>query len=594
MADDRKTSGRRHTAAVVVVFAAVVTVIAAVSVSNSETANSVRQRVIWTQRLGAALWWVAATLSIAVPAGMAAFALIPKRFRSTQNAQPPDKTAGAFSGFSVRRRAAFLMILLWVTMEGAGAVWLAAIGLSNGHSETAETNALPPFRSPVLPTSLQAPPEDTVLLLAIGGSTVGGDPYAPVQHNLYGPGFSFVEAAALRMSEMFPNTNTQAVKFAYGGGTLNDACRLLSRLNTRPHAIIVYSGHNEIFSQFPPDREVAPQHLQSADKEAENFSFTPPSLLAYCISLQLKSYAIAAIAPDQGRRRLFDQPLCSTEEANEIYDRFRISLTTTVEFCRAQQINAVLMIPACNESGFEPSRSCLSEEITKGEMSQLRSIYDRLQQDQTDAATQLELLEAAKKIAPNFAETEYRLGKIHEAAGKITEAAECFQRAIDNDGYALRADSRIADIYREVAAEYNTGLIDARQVLRDASVTGIIGDDMMHDNCHPNITGTTTLANAVLNELARQKTADLDWPPGFDELTPAEVANAFGITTSRSADVFEFVSRDYSENLSLLRFDPSERLRKAAAYKVAAARLRENDWRVVSGVPDTQVMKPQP
>lgn len=594
--------------------AAVAALVVFVTLCLLGPADATRIRVVAALGLGHTFWWLATVLSFVIPTSLLVALVRHVCSRRRRNVLPrvvnpgresnlPKKPGTIKTGtmHPVRRsmlRAWFVAILLWILLETIGAVWTLTEN-TRGNQPAGDTavreSPIGRLPLPPLPEVLNSKHDDELRLLVMGGSTAGGDPYSPVRNNLYSPGFSFIEAVERRMQELFPKLKVESAKFAFGGGTLEDAYGLLCRVRVHPDVIVVYSGHNEFFTRFSPDREVEVREetrLKTPVDATATHLFSP-SLIARCIEDRLATFAVAAIPPDQNRRRLFDRPLCTRTESEHIYRRFRETLVKIVRFCRQQDIQPILIIPAANESGFEPSRSWLPVDFPAAKRRQLESIYEQLETGEPDDETRTALLESALELAPQFAETCFRLGHEYEHQGRFSDARRCYQAAIDFDGYPLRAPSRFAQIYREVADQFDAHLIDAGNVLRPLGTNGIVGDALIHDNCHPNVTGYTALANATLNALHQLHVPNRDWPSSFEELTPQQLVRYFAINRSKWAEVFEFVGRDYSDNLSLLRYDSAGRLKKGDAYRAAAVDIRAGTWPLNNGTPDTRVVRPR-
>ena len=588
-------------------MAAIIAISVFVTLWIAMTSDSTQTRVVWAQRIGAAVWWLVAVLSVFVPAGLLAVLVVrvPTAGRRDVSTGVTSDSDRKFTGNRkqmpkqmrpVRRlmlRVWFGAIVLWMVLELIGAAWMLSEQMNGQRvvDTTIRRSLVDHGPLPTLPATLRSKPDDEVLLLMMGGSTAGGDPYAPVHNNLYAPGFSFIEAVALRLQELFPELRAQSVKFAFGGGTLQDAYGLLGRLQVRPDVIVVYSGHNEIFTRFPPEREAWEEPTSRTPTDTAR-RLLPPSLIARCIEARLETFSVAAIPPDQNQRRLFDRPLCTPTEAEHIYQRFHETLEAIVRFCHQHNIRPLLIIPAANESGFDPSRSWLPIDFPDDKRRKLEAIYRQLDHGKPNDKTRVALLESAFELAPRFAETCFRLGHEYERRGRFSDAQRCYQTAIDFDGYPLRASSRIAEIYHKVAGDFDACLIDAREVLRPFGANAILGDDLIHDNCHPNVVGYTALANATLDALHELEVPNRPWPSSFEQLTPQHLVRYFSIDREKWAEVFDFVGRDFSESLSLLRYDPAERLKKGDAYRAAAADIAEETWPQNNGIPDTRVLSP--
>jgi len=94
-------------------------------------------------------------------------------------------------------------------------------------------------------------------------------------------------------------------------------------------------------------------------------------------------------------------------------------------------------------------------------------------------------LEQALRIVPDHPATLFRLACatwLLEGDGERTAAL--LDEAGDRDRAPRRGSRLSNDIVREVAAECGAGLIDAARLYRERSPSGIIGWEIMVDNCH--------------------------------------------------------------------------------------------------------------
>ncbi len=100
---------------------------------------------------------------------------------------------------------------------------------------------------------------------------------------------------------------------------------------------------------------------------------------------------------------------------------------------------------------------------------------------------------------------------------------------------------------------------------------GILDDHLINDGHHPSLQGHIALAEAVLRELRAD--AAFGWSHGAaPSIDPAECASHFGIDDKAWAEVCSKVATFYKIT-AYCRYDPTERLIKAALYRRAAERI---------------------
>jgi len=152
-----------------------------------------------------------------------------------------------------------------------------------------------------------------------------------------------------------------------------------------------------------------------------------------------------------------------------------------------------------------------------GKQAQSESRFDEALADYQNAA----------KIDDQFAQLIFQRATC-ELELKQTAVAEAdFRRARDLDTLRFRADSRINEIIRQVAAAQDVPLTDAEQQF-DREPAGVPGDDLFYDHVHLNFTGNYRLAVEFANELEKH------WPGASSSAAPwpaeAEVERRLAFT----------------------------------------------------------------
>jgi tetratricopeptide (TPR) repeat protein len=117
--------------------------------------------------------------------------------------------------------------------------------------------------------------------------------------------------------------------------------------------------------------------------------------------------------------------------------------------------------------------------------------------------------QTAAKIDDQYAELEFRMARSSWMMSDYAAAREHFQRSRDLDTLRFRADSRINDINRSVAASASGAeLVDAETVFSKHSPNGIVGSDLVFEHVHMTPLGNYLLARVVFQQIASKLPAD--------------------------------------------------------------------------------------
>ena len=244
-----------------------------------------------------------------------------------------------------------------------------------------------------------------------------------------------------------------------------------------------------------------------------------------------------------------------------------------VSYC--DQIGAlpILIIPPANEAGYEPGRSTISLTVPADERRRLVDAFREARSlESRDPEASALGYGAILARHPDFAEAHFRLARLLERQGRVTEAGSHYLAALDNDGLPLRCQAPFRAAFHEVANRHPRAiLIDGRRELIAISPDGLIGDHVIHDTHHPTLRGYLALAGAVLRELARR---EVFGPVTAFELPiePAVCARHFGMNAEKWVNVCDRISEHY-RRVAGYRYDPAERLEKSRRYAEAAQRM---------------------
>ncbi|MGA7496465.1 MAG: hypothetical protein WBX00_07020 [Isosphaeraceae bacterium] len=425
-------------------------------------------------------------------------------------------------------------------------------------------------RLPHLPTEFprSAAVGDEVSLVVIGGSSAMGYPYDPT--------ISIGQIVAWKLEQARPGRRVDLDIRANLGRNLEDMHKELATLRRRPDALIVFSGHNEFLSRFETMRDAGYAEAPAGAFLHGLYQLSLHSPFCLWVYETVRKHRLGGPSPALNHHLLIDVPAFTPSELLQILTDFRRRLEAIVGYC--EQIGAVpiLVIPACNESGFEPNRTVLSARASQAERAELTEQFQQARALESDDPAQSQTgYRSLLDRQPDFAEAHFRLGRLLERAGAFDEAREHYIRARDLDGFPVRCRSDLAQIYRDVAARHNSILVDGSEVLRARSRHGILDDELCHDAHHPSLASHLNLAQAVLDQLHKRRALGLggEGAPA-PIIDPAECASHFQIDFQVWAGVC-VKSGMYFEHSVAARYESTEREAKHLRFAQAAVQIRQ-------------------
>src|SRR5262249_52349202 len=130
-----------------------------------------------------------------------------------------------------------------------------------------------------------------------------------------------------------------------------------------------------------------------------------------------------AIPPSDDRRALVDVAGYTRGGYDALLADFHRRPERVVGFCEGSWGLPILIVPPANDSGFEPNRSVLPRDTRYAEREAFaREFREARRLEATDPARSIERYRSLLQRQPGFAETHYRLARLHERAGAWDEA----------------------------------------------------------------------------------------------------------------------------------------------------------------------------
>jgi hypothetical protein len=461
--------------------------------------------------------------------------------------------------------------------EGACAIWRYRLhcfsALPIGGLERAERGPLGRrFLAPVaefaLPTDFPDPPGDRDIdLVVLGESSAEGVPYSNW--------LSIASILKWKISQAIPGRRIRTRVLARSGDTLEWQHRELANLARRPELLVIYCGHNELTSRLADSRDLDhyfDEWLPSGwDMFSEQVERVSP--LSGLIEETAEKCRIAIPPRFPGLRKLVDVPCYTTTELTMVLLDFRRRLEAIVSYAERVETMPVLILPAANDTGFEPSRSFLPASTSRSQRESFEKEFLAARRLETeDPGTSIARYRALLARQYEFAETHFRLARLLDQTGDWEEAYHHYVMARNFDGYPMRCLSAFQQVYRDIAARHRCILVDSQALFHAIGRNGLLDDELFQDAMHPSLRGQIALAQAVLQELRAR--GALGWPMDspLPVVDPAECAAHFRLGPAAWRVVCLWGLK-FNGLAMPLRYDPSRRLEARDAYAAAADRI---------------------
>lgn len=191
-----------------------------------------------------------------------------------------------------------------------------------------------------------------------------------------------------------------------------------------------------------------------------------------------------------------------------VYDNFARNLADIIEMGRRSGATVLLATVPVNLKDSPPFASQHRPGLSAAQL----NAWDkglgrgRQAQDERRFPAALEAYKEAGQIDAEFAELAFRQAACELATTQTNAAGSDFLLARDLDTLRFRADSRINQTIRRVAAVQGVTLIDAEQEAAQRSADGIPGEALFYDHVHLNFTGNHLVADLFAAEIEKKLT----------------------------------------------------------------------------------------
>ena len=337
-------------------------------------------------------------------------------------------------------------------------------------------------------------PENGLRIFCLGGSSSYGFPW--------GAEAAFTSVLGELLSASHPELQVEAVNVSgvsYAMHRLNIIADEL--LEYEPDILVIYSGHNEfiepVFMEALKNRSPIRTRIEFAAAHSRVYSGIWHAVHSQDVSPVESEKVTATVLREHG--------IFSMEEKEEVVAQYRERLKRLVLLALKADVKVVLSTVPCNQREWSPEASAAVSSLSEQDRQKWSVAFaagkrhlenSQLPQAETE-------LQRAVALAPGHADGQYLLAKTYDRLGKWQEAREAYDRAVDLDASPIRRVSGINTAIREVAAQFDTLLIDADDIFTEQSEHGLLGFNLIKDYVHPTLDGHELIAWHMWDQLER-------------------------------------------------------------------------------------------
>jgi hypothetical protein len=354
-------------------------------------------------------------------------------------------------------------------------------------------------REPLVFSFFREKPEGTYRIFVLGASAAQGDPE---------PTFGFSRILERMLDLGYPTVDFEVINTAVTAVN-SHVIRLIARevSRFRGDLFIFYLGNNEVVGPYGAGTVFAP--ISPSLRFIRLSIFTRSSRIG-----QNLARILALHRPEAGRTKkwtgmemfLDQQVRRDAPGMANVYGHFRSNLEDSLDAVRRAGGKSVVSTVASNLADSPPFASQHRQPFSESDATRWDELFQQgsraLEAGMHEEAIAKFL--AADALDDSYADLQFLLGRCHSATGDHREARRRYRLARDLDTLRFRADSRINEIIRDVAANRTAEgihLVDSERDFEANSPHGIPGNDLFYEHVHLNFEGNYVLAKSIYHQV---------------------------------------------------------------------------------------------
>jgi len=327
-------------------------------------------------------------------------------------------------------------------------------------------------------------------IVVLGESAAMGDP---------DPAYSFSRFLEVMLRDKFPSMEFGVINT--GSVAVNSHVSLLAAkglAKQKPDLFIIYSGNNEVVGPYGPGTVLTSSAMSLPIIRADIFvRSTRIGELLTKVGTQKKEW---------GGMEMFmrKQVAARSPLMVQVYNNFAANLRDTIKVAQDSGARVIVSTIATNLKDCGPFASAHRDNLSPTDQQAWEALVQKGSnfENERSYAAALSAYESAAKIDDQYAELEFRIARSLWMTGDYDAAKRHFMRARDLDTLRFRADTKINDVNRSVAAATGAELVDAEAILAANSPHGIIGSEYVYEHVHMTPEGNYLAAKGLFLEIA--------------------------------------------------------------------------------------------
>ncbi len=332
---------------------------------------------------------------------------------------------------------------------------------------------------------------ETYRIVVLGESAAMGDPE---------PAYGFSRYLEVMLRDHYPDMKFEMVNtgsVAINSHVVLPIAKGLAKYH--PDLFIIYSGNNEVVGPYGPGTALTAGGMSLPVIRGNIFYHsTRIGQLLTRVGTPKREWGGMAMFMDKQVRA--NSPLMKYAYAN-----FEQNLRDTIAVARSSGARVIVSTVATNLKDCAPFASLHREGISQDELQSWSALFQQGVEKENGGsyAEAVKLYLSAAAIDGEDAELEFRIARCLQALGDFDSAKKHFLRARDLDTLRFRADSKINDINRSVAAASpGAELVDADALFGQESLHGVTGGELIYEHVHLTPHGAYLLARSMLLQIA--------------------------------------------------------------------------------------------
>ncbi len=342
-------------------------------------------------------------------------------------------------------------------------------------------------------------PHNTCRIFILGASAAMGTP---------DPAFCFGRLLRTMLRQEYPGADFEVVTPAMAAINSHVVLQIAKDCaRHQPDLFVVYLGNNEVTGPYGAGTVFTP--LSGSLSLIRTGIALKATKLGQLLTSLFESVGGERdeLAVWRGMQMFLEKQIRADDPRLEtVYQHFQQNLKDIKRVALKSGAKIIFCTVGSNLRDCPPFASLHRPDLAETENKKWDDIYKRAVELETagDYAEAVEYYVAAAETDDSYADLQFRLGRCYWAMGEYDKARDRYIKARELDTLRFRADNRINQIIRNVAAAKAVSsvyVLDAATALESDSPHRTTGEELFHEHVHLNFKGNYLLAKTILEQM---------------------------------------------------------------------------------------------